>query len=345
MAKVRSRGEDVREFIVKHVGKHPSDIARVTAEKFGISRQAVNKHLARLVEERALVQTGNTRSRAYALASMAPWSKTYRIEPGIAEDIVWRDDIRPLLADLPDNVRGIWNYGFTEMFNNAIDHSEGTEIAVEVRRTAESTEILIHDNGVGIFRKIQSKMNLVDERHAMLELSKGKLTTDPKRHTGQGIFFTSKLFDSFDILSGDVFYTHQFKQPADYLLDGQNATGTTIFMAISNHSSRTTRKVFNAFASDGEFAFDKTVVPVNLARYGNDQLISRSQAKRVLARVEQFKNVVFDYEGVDSIGQAFADEIYRVFRNDHPDIEIKSINTTREIVQMISRAQGGAKAE
>ena len=87
------------------------------------------------------------------------------------------------------------------MFNNAIDHSGGTEI-VFVTKTAAQTTITIKDNGIGIFKKIQAAMNLLDERHAILELAKGKLTTDPKRHTGEGIFFTSRLVDSFDIVSG-----------------------------------------------------------------------------------------------------------------------------------------------
>jgi hypothetical protein len=52
---------------------------------------------------------------------------------------------------------------------------------------------------------------------------------------------------------------------------------------------------------------------VRLAKYGNDQLISRSQAKRLLARIELFKIVLFDFSGVETIGQAFADEIFRVF--------------------------------
>ena len=34
---------------------------------------------------------------------------------------------------------------------------------------------------------------------AMLELSKGKLTSAPDRHSGRGLFFTSRLADVFDL--------------------------------------------------------------------------------------------------------------------------------------------------
>ncbi|EQD65518.1 regulatory protein, ArsR, partial [mine drainage metagenome] len=54
--------------------------------------------------------------------------------------------------------------------------------------------------------------------------------------------------------------------------------GTTVFMCLNNHTSRTTKKVFDAYVSGDDFDFTKTVVPVDLARYGTDKLVSRSQA-------------------------------------------------------------------
>lgn len=78
---------------------------------------------------------------------------------------------------------------------------------------------------------------------------------------------------------------------------------------------------------------------VKLAQYGNDQLISRSQAKRLLARVELFKIVIFDFSGVDFIGQAFADEIFRVFAIQHPEVELTAVHANNKVKQMIERAK------
>ena len=204
------------------------------------------------------------------------------------------------------------------------------------------SEMLIRDDGVGIFWKIQRQLGLLDERHAIFELSKGKLTTDPTNHTGEGIFFTSRMFDSFEILSGGSFFSHEHGKPRDWLLKSKSERrGTMVLMRLNNHTSRTTRKVFGAYVSGEDFDFTKTVVPVDLARYENDKLISRSQAKRVLARVELFKTVVFDFKSVDYIGQAFADEIFRVFANAHPDIELHAINANSEVKRMIARARSG----
>ena len=346
MTKVRARGEDIRRFIVEHVEKHPADINRVTAAHFGISRQAVHKHLQKLVAEHALAETGRTRSRAYRLSPLSEWSNHYEITPQLAEDFVWRSDIAPLLGRMPENVRDIWHYGFTEMFNNAIDHSQSSHVSVRIRKTATSTEMLVQDAGVGIFRKIQSELNLLDERHAVLELAKGKLTTDPARHSGEGIFFASRMFDEFRILSGGVYFSHQFGGAEDWILESeQGETGTTVRMKLNNHTARTLRKIFDQYSSGEDYGFNKTVVPVKLAQYGNDKLISRSQAKRLLARVDLFKVVVFDFTGVETIGQAFADEIFRVFARAHPGIELRSVKANSEVKRMIARAQAGSAGD
>ncbi|HEV2701858.1 MAG TPA: DUF4325 domain-containing protein [Steroidobacteraceae bacterium] len=343
---MRARGEDIRRFIVENVEKHPSDISKVAAEHFAVTRQAVSKHLQRLTGEGHLTETGNTRSRVYKLAPLSAWTRHYDIVPDLAEDVVWTNDIRQALGQLPDNAMNIWHHGFTEMFNNAVDHSEGKSIYVKISKTAAATEMLIRDDGVGIFRKIQKALGLLDERHAILELAKGKLTTDPKRHSGEGIFFTSRMFDEFEILSGGAFFTHRHGGDSDWLLERKKSSeGTMVFMKLNNHTSRTTKKIFDAYVSGEDFDFSKTVVPVDLARYGNDKLISRSQAKRVLARVELFKTVVFDFEGVDSIGQAFSDEIFRVFAQEHPEIQLLAIHTKSEVRRMIDRARSSSGTE
>ncbi len=342
MSRIRPRGEDIRRYILDNVEKYPGNIGSVAAEKFGITRQAINLHLQRLVAENALAETGKTRNRTYKLCPLVEWRHLYKITPELAEDRVWTDDVKLVIGQLPENVLNIWHYGFTEMFNNAIDHSNGADIFVQIRKTAADTEMLLSDDGVGIFKKIQTEMNLLDERHAILELHKGKLTTDPKNHSGEGIFFTSRMFDSFDILSGGVYFCHQFGSPEDWILErAKFENGTAVWMKLHNHTARTTKKIFDQYSSGEDYGFNKTVVPVKLAQYGNDQLVSRSQAKRLLARVELFKTVVLDFSEVPNIGQAFGDEIFRVFSQRHPEIQFLPINASSEVKRMIARAKSG----
>jgi anti-sigma regulatory factor (Ser/Thr protein kinase) len=339
MSKIRDRGEAARKFIVENVQAHPSDIVKVTAEKFQCSRQAVHKHILRLVDEGAIMVTGKTRNKVYELAPLVTWKKNYAVVPTLTEDEVWRKDVSPSLGPMAENVSSIWHYGFTEMLNNALEHSGATLVTVELEKTAASTEVAIYDNGVGIFKKIRSALDLLDERHAVLELAKGKFTTDPANHSGEGIFFSSRMFDDFTILSGGVYFSHQFDKKEDWILQSsRNNAGTMVEMKLHNQTARTTKKVFDKFSIGEDYGFTKTVVPVKLTQYGDDSLVSRSQAKRLLARIEKFKIVVFDFSGVATVGQAFADEVFRVFAIRHPDIEITAINTSSEVKQMISRA-------
>ena len=340
MAQIRARGEVARKFIIENVETHPSDIIAYVANKLALSRQAVHKHVQRLVEEGVISEAGQTRNKVYQLVSSVSWQREYPLDGQISEDQVWRNDISPSLGQIPENVMNIWHYGFTEMFNNAIDHSEGTSIRVILRKTAATTTISLHDDGIGIFKKIQAALGLLDERHAVLELAKGKFTTDPKNHSGEGIFFASRMFDQYRILSGNVFFSHDFEDAADWILEGDHAVrGTNVTMQLANHTSRTTKKIFDKFTTDKNYGFTKTVVPVKLTQYGDDNLVSRSQAKRLLARIDRFKVVVFDFVGVTSIGQAFADEVFRVFANQYPGIEIVAVNTGSAVKRMISRAR------
>jgi anti-sigma regulatory factor (Ser/Thr protein kinase) len=334
MTKIRKRSEEIRAYILDHIGEET--IANKVAEKFQITRQAANRHLKNLTGEGALVANGETRKRSYKIAVTSSTSFKYQIIPTLAEDVVWRQDIQPFLGALPANVLEIWNYAFTEMFNNAIDHSGGTEIRVTLSKSAVKTEILVMDNGIGIFKKIQDALGLPDEKQAIFELSKGKLTTDAKNHSGQGIFFTSRMVNGFDILSGGVFFSHELGSEVDWMndIDSQHK-GTAIFLEVENHTSRTVKKVYDQYSVGDTHGFNKTVVPVKLAKYGTDQLISRSQAKRVLVRVDQFSQVIFDFTGVEMIGQAFADQIFRVFAADHPEVALIPSHANPEIMGLI----------
>jgi len=94
-----------------------------------------------------------------------------------------------------------------------------------------------------------------------------------------------------------------------------------------------------AEAFDSPDALARILVPVRLAREGEESLLSRSQAKRLLQGVERFPQVVFDFEGIEKIGQAFADEIFRVFALEHPNVQVVAMHARPEVQQMIRRAE------
>jgi len=178
MVGLRDRGEAIRQFIINNVEGHANDIVIVTADEFDISRQAVSVHMKRLVQQKSIIAEGNTRNRIYKLHPLVEVTESFDLL-GLEEDRIWRDFVASKLGALPDNVLDIWHYGFTEMLNNAIDHSQGNHAIITIKKTPVSSEIIITDDGIGIFTGICNILELNDERHAVLELSKGKLTTDP----------------------------------------------------------------------------------------------------------------------------------------------------------------------
>jgi len=336
---MRMRTKQIRSFILDNVEKYPKDIVIATAKEFGISRQAVLKHVGNLIDEGLIKAFGSRNKREYELCNKGYYFR-YAI-PGISESDIYVNDIEPLISEFPDNVVDIVQYVFTEMANNANDHSEGSTLSVVVMFTDKFILVVLVDDGIGIFKKISDSLNLNNEKQAILELDKGKFTTDPDNHSGEGIFFSSKSCDFFRILSGENEFKHVCLDGgydgADFLKDCDFNDGTTISFAISKNSNRKLKDIFDKYADD-DYGFSRTIVQVDLLRSGRENLISRSQAKRLVTRFEKFKFIELDFSGVDSIGQAFADEIFRVFQNRYPEIIIEPINTTADVDKMINRA-------
>jgi DNA-binding transcriptional ArsR family regulator len=336
-----TKSAEIRGFIIDNVGEHPHDIARHTSEKFGISRQAVGRHLASLAKDGLLEARGNTRKREYSLKAREIFH-TLSLSAHGDEDKVWRMYVEPELDKLPDNVLRICYYGFTEIFNNAIDHSEGSTAAISIKINPKQVSLAVQDDGVGVFEKIKTIHSLEDHRQAIFALSKGKLTTDPDRHTGQGIFFTSRIFDRFVLYSSGLFLIHYAKHQ-DWLIETEKegTIGTHVTMEIASDSPKSLKELFDEFADleSEDYGFSKTRIPLFLAKYGKETLISRSQAKRVLVGVLNFKEIPLDFKDIDIIGQAFADEIFRVFQKQHPEVTITPVNANEEVGRMIARAK------
>lgn len=335
------RAELIRRFLLTSIKGGNENFLHDAMETFNVSRQSIHGHLTALVKMGCLATVGNTRARKYTIGSIRSHSASFKLKNLRESDVYYRD-FGYVFNDLPRNVEDICHYGFTEMLNNAIDHSEGSAVYINVDRTLEQIKITITDDGEGIFKRIARLMGLNDPRESLLELSKGKLTTDPENHTGQGIFFTSRAFDQFLIISGDLIFSHHDAHDKDFLLHNEkNETGTTVYMGIAINSKRDLKSVFDEFTGneDEDFAFNKTIVPLKLALYEGERLVSRSQAKRILNRVERFKIVLLDFQGVDFIGQAFSDEIFRVFARKNTQIELIPINASAEVLQMIATAK------
>lgn len=333
---MRESTKEIRNFILDNLQNHASDIVSYAAKKFSMSVQAINRYLRSLQEENIIVAEGNTKARKYKF-KVTRCIYRYTITPALKEHVVLVNDVSKHWKDLPENIVRIWDYCFAEIFNNAIEHSEGKSIAVVIEQDIMTTKLVIIDNGVGIFNKVKQFLGLQDNRDVAIELAKGKMTTNSVNHSGQGIFFSSRAVDRFMVVSYGITWIHDHDQE-DWIFDEHSETevnGTSVVMQLSNKSTRVLRSVFDKY---GEENFDTTIIPVILMTANGEGLVSRSQARRLLARLDSFEKVYLDFKGVKNIGQAFADEIFRVFPLTHPGASVIPVNTAEAVNKMIRRA-------
>ena len=334
-----SRLDGLTKNITRDVLEHSHDLSKFFSEKEGITRAAAARYILQLEREGWIARSGPSTRPVFIPGNRRRVSKQYKLT-NLEEDLIWTTDFRPYF-NLSSNVLNIVMHGFTEMVNNAIDHSAGTSVFISASLLENSFTLSVSDNGIGIFEKISKALSLADKRQALFELSKGKFTTDPKRHSGEGVFFTSRMFDFFEIDANGLQFSHDDTSKRDWLLEQPSPfkKGTIVFMRISLDSSRTTSEIFNKFMNAPEdFDFSKTIVPMKLAQLGDEQLISRSQAKRLIARFDRFKIVILDFNAVNEVGQAFADELFRVYANAHQQVELTPINMTEQVERMWMRA-------
>lgn len=330
--------EEIKKFIIDTIDMRENPYKKVL-EKYLVSRQTVSKYIKELLEENIIEKR---EKNEYQLKFYVNELKKYS-NKDLEEDIIYNEFISEYEKDKKENIRHILNYTFTEMLNNAIEHSSGNEITIFYTEDYKRIFVYIEDNGIGIFRKIKEDHNLENENQAIFELQKGKLTSDAENHSGEGIFFTSKVVDFFQIKSFDKeFYTGNAQNLYNFQkienIDNE-IKGTSVLFILDKNTERTTFQVFQEYTDDN-YVFDKTTITVHLAKeYMGESFMSRSQARRILLNAEKFRIIFLDFSEVDIIGQAFADEIFRVYKNKNPDIQIIPINANAEVDFMIKRSQ------
>ena len=339
---------DRHDAIILACATQTGALASLAPEQTGLSRVAVSRRIKKLADAGYLKRHGSGTRQTYSSGDQRFWLGVFDREDILrqgGEMVVWERHVAPLLFDQKPNIKSLANTAFTEMLNNALDHSQAQQVAMGVHLHANHLQMVVADDGVGIFAKIAASAHLFDDRLAILELAKGKFTTAPEGHSGMGVFVTSRMMDGFCIEScGLRFDPHETVKPLlafdwiDVNACLKPLPARTVFrMTISVHSTRTANDVYLKYFEPNEVgsdAFHTTEIPVRLAQLSSE-LVSRSQAKWVMERATQFKTVILDFEGVTHVGQAFVDEVFRVFAVAHPQIQLKTVGMTPEVAQLV----------
>lgn len=336
--KILQIGEDQRKF-------KSSDILLQLEGQ--VTRQYISTILQDMVGEGELIRQGGGRYTVYALPKysnlLTNTVRRHLRNEDLKEDLVLADIERraSFIRRLKPNVYSVFRYAFLEMLNNAIEHSRSKTIDIEIFKSGNNLIFIVEDYGIGVYKNVMKQRRLASELEAMQDILKGKTTTLPENHSGEGIFFTSKVSDVFildsyglrlrvDNLINDIFYEELAKK----------VSGTKVTFIIDLDSEKSSEGIFVEYQTDpAQGGFDKTEIRVKLYA-GGSIYVSRSQARRIMEGLgEKFKTIILDYDKVPTVGQAFADEIYRVFQSRHPETTIKSINMNSAIEFMVNRVE------
>ncbi len=230
-----------------------------------------------MIEAGQLSRTGKGRAARYR-ARREEFQVSLSRSETIEEDRVW-GQVRSTIPRLAKHgpASAIYAYAFTEMLNNAIDHSGSRTI---------------------------------DVRGAV----------DPAGGAAR-----------FSVIDQTIASTATAAVP-----------GTTVRFEVALDTSLTPKDVFERYSHD--FAFDTSRVVVKLFERGGE-FVSRSEAKRVVAGLERFREVVVDFHRVASVGQAFADEIFRVWARTHPETKLVPERMVEPVAFMVERARRAASAK
>lgn len=339
--------ESIKRYMLEKIRQDDEAYIQKTMENFEISITTVKRYLRECIDNQILCEDKGKKTQ-YALKTMTH-EFSYTTEKTLDEARIYFEDVYPLFDNISKEAESIWAYAFMEIMNNAIEHSQCKNIYCSVQKDYLYTEIHISDDGVGIYRNIQSYLEKIlnqdiTYQDVLVELYKGKLTTNSENHSGEGIFFTSKILNEFAIWSENAIFSQgcydrsQFVQSHLVAYHNRlNGIGTMVVMKLENQTTRKLKEVFDMFAPIDE-GFVKTRIPIKeVCPYGEP--IARSQARRILYRLEEFKQVELDFEGIEFMGQGFADEIFRVFQKKHSDIELIPINACKTVLGMVKHVQ------
>ena len=326
----KDKQDAIRRYILEKIAQGEESLTKVVAETFELNQNSVYTYI------NALVKEGSIRRVKRGVYELLSRSYLYRLRRSCGEvqdeTAVFRRYLLPLLTEFPVNVRDIWEYVFSEMFNNVIDHSAAENVLLEIEQNELQTTVYLCDDGVGIFEKIKAYFGFEDLDEAISELFKGKLTTDSKNHSGEGIFFSSKIMDLFVIASGGKLFTcNKYEMSTLQNAPVDTTRGTTVLMSLSNYTHKRTKEIFDQYA-DVDCGFNKTKVPIK--NMFDTSPVSRSQAKRVSFRLDKFTEAEIDFSEVEWMGQGFAHQLFVVFQNEHPEVKLTPTHMSEDVEKM-----------
>src|SRR4030095_5437005 len=240
---------------------------RDVAAALRVSSATAHRLLQALGLSGVLERREKGRAARYGLRTLR---RRFRLE-GLDEHRAWSDiaariaAIRPLDPGATTSLA----YAVSEMLNNAVDHSGGRTVTVTVSFAQRGTTVVtVQDDGVGVFRRVGEDFGYATPEDAIVQLEKGKLTSDPERHSGEGLFFTSKAVTRFRLESQGTAWVVDNAIPDSGIGSSNVRRGTRVVLEIERGHVPRLADVFAAYTDPQSLRFLRTRTTIRLAAFG-----------------------------------------------------------------------------
>lgn len=323
------------EWIDALLARGPEIRASDLAARARISRQAAQRHLARAVTEGRLEPVGAGRSARYRHA--AGGTARFRWPRAILDEARAWDEARarlPAVGALSGNALSVFQYAFTELVDNAVEHSGAADVEVVFEPSPGRLAFEVLDRGCGALDSVRTALGLASNLEALQELSKGRVTTRPERHSGEGLFFVSKAADLFVLESGGFRWTVDGERQDVAVAEIPPSPGTRVRFDARTSGLRSLADLFAEYTED--HSFSKTRAVVKLFATGV-RFVSRAEARRLVHGLDRFDHVTLDFGGVEEVGQGFVDEVFRVWSRAHRRVKLVAVRTAPAVEFMLRR--------
>jgi hypothetical protein len=114
--------------------------------------------------------------------------------------------------------------------------------------------------------------------------------------------------------------------------------GTHVSLEVVRGRTPRLEDVFREYTDPDTLRFTRTRTTIKLGVLGRS-LVSRAEAKRVVASLDEFTHVTLDFSGVEVVGQGFCDEVFRLFARAHPEIVLEPAGMNDAVAFMVARAR------
>jgi hypothetical protein len=306
----RARSDVIRRFILERVESDPAGLSRQVQARFGITRQSAHAHLTALEAEGLLEAAGRTRGRRYAPRQLQQrrLNLPLAMKPDPAE--VWQDLLAPRLGPLPAASLATLRHCVLALMENAIRHSGGQALLLAFARQGGRIELLLRDDGCGLFRKVHDDLGLEDPDQAPLELAKGG--------AGSSLLLAARAAGAFALTANGLRLERRPAREGWALSAAPARPGTALELTLPLLGGRSLEAVRAEHRAPGGGDFSRTRVPVELLPGAAAGLAGRAQATRLMAGLERYREVWLDWRGVPALDTEAAATIHREWPAAHP---------------------------